>query len=147
MKLPGSQTAHTNVVNVLSIGSAVENLTVLKRIFRRSEWTMCPNSSWRLDSRKTIDSALAFLRNRRVPVVICECGAQRDTWKEALERLRLLPAPPFLVVTSRLADDRLWAEALNLGAYDVLSTPFDSTEVMRVISSAWLRWRGHETIP
>jgi len=36
-------------------------------------------------------------------------------------------------VTSRLADERLWAEALNLGAYDVLAKPFDSTEAMRVV--------------
>jgi FixJ family two-component response regulator len=52
-----------------------------------------------------------------------------------------MPAPPLLVVTSKNADDALWAEALNLGAYDVLSKPFDKTEVMRIISLAWLHWK------
>jgi len=55
-----------------------------------------------------------------------------------------LPDPPFLVVTSRLADDRLWAEALNLGAYDVLAKPFDKTEVNRIVRSAWLRWTNRK---
>jgi hypothetical protein len=35
-------------------------------------------------------------------------------------------------VTSRLADERLWAEALNLGAWDVLAKPFDADEVIRI---------------
>jgi DNA-binding NtrC family response regulator len=37
-----------------------------------------------------------------------------------------------------LADEHLWAEALNLGAYDVLAKPFDPTEVVRTLSQAWL---------
>jgi len=44
--------------------------------------------------------------------------------------------PPQLVVASRTADDRLWAEVLNIGGYDVLAQPFDSDEVSRVIAAA-----------
>jgi len=40
-------------------------------------------------------------------------------------------------VVSRLADERLWAEALNPGAYDMLLTPFEAEEVFRVIG--WRR--------
>ena len=43
---------------------------------------------------------------------------------------------PNLVVTSRLADDRLWAEVLNLGGWDVLSTPFEAAELIRVLFAA-----------
>jgi hypothetical protein len=32
------------------------------------------------------------------------------------------------------------AEALNVGAYDVLSKPFNRTEVIRIVSLAWLHW-------
>jgi DNA-binding response OmpR family regulator len=45
------------------------------------------------------------------------------------------------MVTSRLADERLWAEALNLGAYDVLAKPFDGREVIRILSLAWQHWQ------
>jgi DNA-binding NtrC family response regulator len=52
---------------------------------------------------------------------------------------------PALIVTCRLADERLWAEALNLGAYDVLAKPFDRDEVLRSVSLAWLNWhQNHE---
>jgi DNA-binding response OmpR family regulator len=44
-------------------------------------------------------------------------------------------------VTSRLADDRLWAEVLNIGGYDVLAKPFVPAEVFRTISLAWLNWK------
>ena len=42
-------------------------------------------------------------------------------------------------MASRFADDYLWVEALNLGAYDVLAKPFDITELTRSLSLAWLR--------
>jgi DNA-binding response OmpR family regulator len=35
-----------------------------------------------------------------------------------------------------LADDYLWSEALNLGAYDVLAKPFDVEEVVRTVDAA-----------
>ena len=49
---------------------------------------------------------------------------------------------PLLIVTARCADDQLWAEVLNLGGYDVLMKPFERTEVIRVISLAWLNWKN-----
>ena len=64
-----------------------------------------------------------------------------------LEQIALLAKPPYLVVTSRLADDYLWAEALNLGAYDVLPKPFETAEVERVLGSAWLHWNWHYGSP
>ena len=44
--------------------------------------------------------------------------------------------PPALIVTSRLADERRWAEALNLGAWDVLAKPLDRREVLRSVRAA-----------
>jgi hypothetical protein len=51
-----------------------------------------------------------------------------------------------VVVTSRLADKRLWAEALNLGCYDVLPQPFDSGELFRVLSQTWRNWHEENEI-
>jgi DNA-binding response OmpR family regulator len=42
-----------------------------------------------------------------------------------------LTDPPLLIVSSRLADEHLWAEALNLGVFDVLAKPFQSEEVLQ----------------
>jgi DNA-binding response OmpR family regulator len=51
---------------------------------------------------------------------------------------------PFFIVTSRLADERLWVEALNVGAYDVLVKPFHVAELKRVLESAWSEWRDRD---
>jgi hypothetical protein len=63
-------------------------------------------------------------------------------WPVVLQKIVRLPDPPLLIVTSRLADERLWAEALNLGAWDVLAKPLDRQEVSRVLNTVWLQWNG-----
>ena len=72
---------------------------------------------------------------------MCERDLGPANWRDLLERTQQLANPPFLIVTSRLADDHLWAEALNLGAYDVLAKPFYPCEVARVVNLACLRWQ------
>ena len=44
-----------------------------------------------------------------------------------------------VIVTDPNADVRFWAEALNLGAYDMLAQPFCETEVRRILSNACSR--------
>lgn len=73
--------------------------------------------------------------------MICERDLPDASWTDLLEQAAALPEPPYIIVTSRHADDRLWAEALNLGAYDVLAKPFDAGEVIRIVSLAWLHRR------
>jgi response regulator RpfG family c-di-GMP phosphodiesterase len=82
------------------------------------------------------------LKKHRIGIVICDCDSEPDSWREMLADLAALPDPPLLIVTSRLADERLWAEALNLGAWDVLAKPWDREEVKRTLDSAWLHWPG-----
>ena len=82
----------------------------------------------------------------RVPIVVCDANLFRATWQELLAQIGLFPEPPHLIVASRIADDYLWAEALNLGAYDVLGKPFDLTELTRSLSLAWLRTQREHRI-
>jgi len=69
-------------------------------------------------------------------VVVCERDLMPGSWLELLHYVQGRPNPPLLIVTSRLADDRLWAEALNLGAWDVLAKPLVVNEVVRSIEQA-----------
>jgi DNA-binding response OmpR family regulator len=64
------------------------------------------------------------------------------TWKDLYCALLALTAPPVFIVTSRLADERLWAEALNVGVYDVLAKPLETSEVNRSLSLAALHCPG-----
>ena len=141
MKKPPATAARcTRTIPVLCVDPSPEDHAALEDIFNNSPWSICPDSLWTLQISGSLKSAWRVLRAQQFPLVLCACDLQPGTWRELLDLLAFLPEPPFLIVTSRLADERLWAEALNLGAYDVLAKPFDRTEVTRVVSMAWMHW-------
>ena len=74
-------------------------------------------------------------------MTICDTEIADGNWQVLLANLQSRSHPPHLIVSSRLADERLWAEVLNLGGYDVLVQPFDCGEVLRVARMAWMAWR------
>ncbi|MBZ5624123.1 MAG: response regulator [Acidobacteriia bacterium] len=133
-KPPGLETAF-NVV--LSVSPNDEDCASLGRIFP---------SGWAVIASATVASALSVLREIPIPVAICDCDLAPGTWREILDHIAHLPDPPLLIVTSRLADERLWAEALNLGAWDVLAKPFDTNEVIRIVSVAWQHWQDRHSV-
>ena len=57
----------------------------------------------------------APLNNLRRGVVMCDAELPDGSWKTALNELASKAVPMPLIVASRLADDKLWAEVLNLG--------------------------------
>ena len=102
---------------------------------------------WKLHEAGSLESALKLLRQGVASVVITEKDLPVGNWKDVLGAVRHLSSSPLVVVSSVQADDRLWAEALNLGAYDVLTKPIDRMEAIRVFNSAWMRLGGPEPGP
>jgi len=135
-KQPAIETIPERAVTVLSVSPHQEDHSALRGIFGHSRWALYQAGH--------VASAVAILNEREIGVVLCDRDLQPGTWIDLLESLTLLPNAPPLIVTSRLADDRLWSEALNLGAYDVLAKPFDRRELARSVSLAWLHWRHRE---
>ena len=133
-------------VAVLLAGSADDHGR-LAQILAHSQWPLCPDARWRLKACPSLPCSVKVLKKSKIAIVLCDCDLGEGVWIQMLEELRRLPVEPFLIVTSRLADDHLWAEALNLGAYDVLAKPFDPNEVVRILSLACLRWRGRSGRP
>lgn len=102
------------------------------------------HSSWLLLKADSLSSAFFLLGKHDISVVLCERDLRPGAWTDLLDGICDIPRPPSLIVTSRLADDRLWAEALNLGAWDVLAKPFDRMEVLRSIKVAWQHWHDQD---
>jgi len=125
---------------ILSVSPLESDHLHLRDVFRRGDFSIVPTPSWTLHQEATLAGALCALSRGSVPVVLCEQDLKPGSWHTILDQASRMHAPPFVIVTSRLADERLWAEALNLGAYDVLAKPFDEDEVVRVVGSAWRRW-------
>ena len=131
-KQPGVASNPTGTLTVLSVSPLRGDHLSLQGIFDHSRWIM-------LTAHDRI-SAVSLLESHDIAVVLCEADVQRRTWVDMLESCRNVLRPPSLIVSSRLADERLWGEALNLGAWDVLAKPFNHIEVIRSVKSAWQHW-------
>ena len=99
-------------------------------------------SNWTHYVASDAAEAKQILRQTSFPVILCERELPDGNWKDLLVALAGIQSPPLLIVTSRLADEYLWAEVLNLGGYDVLAKPFNSVEFIQVMSMAWRRWKS-----
>lgn len=132
-----SNTSRADVITILSVSPYEEDHASLQGIFGHSRWTVLPAPNLAIGRA---------LLQCGVSVVVCERDLVTGTWVDLLNHVETVPRPPALIVTSRLADDRLWAEALNLGAYDVLAKPFDRTELLRSVRLAWEHWRRAATV-
>ena len=125
-------TGPTDVLKVLSLSPLEEDHASLQAIVGHSKWMLCKAAN--------LASARTLLEQHEIAVVVCERELHPGTYVDVLELMTGLPKTPALIVTSRLADDKLWSEALNLGAWDVLAKPFERTEVVRSVKSGWQHW-------
>lgn len=110
---------------VLSISAAAEDHAALRCILQQSSWDVV--------GAECCETAFRLLSADSIPIVIANDVLPDGDWRRVLTHTLSRPHPPKLIVASRLADDRLWAEVLNLGGYDLLAKPFDADEVRRVV--------------
>lgn len=89
-----------------------------------------------LDHAKSLQQARAQLQKEDYDVVLTEAALPDGNWLDVLHLVRESPKEPQVIVTDKQADARFWAEALNLGAYDLLAQPFHPPEVQRILSNA-----------
>lgn len=93
----------------------------------------------RLDHVNGIEHARARLRQEDYDVILTEAALPDGTWLDALLLARDCARDLEVIVTDPHADTRFWAEALNLGAYDLVPQPFYEPEVCRILSNACSR--------
>ena len=101
---------------------------LLQEIFQKSGWRLLEARDRRL--------ALRLLEHNPVHVVIAESELPNWGWKKILSDLRRLAHPPQLIVTSRTADDHLWAEVLQYRRIRRSAAALERDEVERVVAAA-----------
>ena len=114
---------------ILSISPFEEDHAALGRILHEMK------VPFRFTAARTCEEAAARLSREPFGTVVCEGSLPDGTWGDILNQI-CDAAETLLIVTSRLADEQLWAEVLNLGGYDVLAKPFRDQEVQYVLTSA-----------
>ena len=145
MNPSAERTNADSTISVLSVGPMAEDHTSLRNILESAGPAMGANFRWQVRASFTARGVIELVRASNIPIVVCENDLHPGAWREMLARLAELPNPPLVIIASRHADDYLWVEALNLGAYDVLAKPFEPREVTRTLILAWQRWttRSH----
>lgn len=126
-KLPATAPSN-NTITLLAVSPDKADCQSLKRILDKTRWTIHEASTYR--------EATRLIRESGPTLILCERDLPDGSWKDVFREAEVLRNPPPVVVASRQADERLWAEVLNLGGFDVLAKPFENMEVRRVMNMA-----------
>jgi DNA-binding response OmpR family regulator len=91
---------------------------------------------YRILAANTCRDAMKVLKRGGISIVVCEDKLPDGTWRDILDSVLSLTGRPILIVTSSCADERLWAEVLNLGGFDLVNKPFNRKELRHVLNIA-----------
>jgi hypothetical protein len=139
-------THSASVISVMSLSPFLEDHTALEHLFVSGGWDH--SRKWLLHASFTLEAAISALQKENLPIIIAESDLRSATWRDLPQQTSVLSDPPLVIVSSQLADEQLWAEALNLGAYNVLAKPFQSDECRHVLEAAWSSWTNrHGAVP
>src|SRR4051812_39248658 len=93
----------------------------------------------KVDHAGSLQHARTQLWRDEYDVILTEAALPDGSGQDALRWARECPQKLELIAPAPPADARLWAEALNLGAYDLIAQPFYEPEVRRILYNAC--WR------
>jgi DNA-binding NtrC family response regulator len=117
--------AETGRAAIVFVSASAEDAHALREIVDGDRWLVV--------NVPDLTGAQAVIDKLHPRLVVCDTEIEgRGSWRDLLIAQGAYPSFA-LIVVSRLADEALWAEALNLGGSDVLNKPFAVEEVERVI--------------
>lgn len=114
---------------VLVVSPVEKDQEFLTRVLRRTH---------RAYTAKSCRQAMDRLSSGGIAIVLCDRHLPDGSWLDILNRISTEVDPPLLIVAARMADERLWAEVINLGGFDVIAKPFEVHEVEHVVRTAWV---------
>ena len=137
---PASPTLHAGST-ILVCTPAPEVLGLIRSVLS--------GESRKIYETRTVREAFGTLSRDRIAAIICQDHLPDGTWQDLQSAVAIMPNPPNVLVLSDTVDEGLWPEVLNLGAYDVLVTPLDAAELLRLTGLACQnfdqRWRHEPT--
>jgi DNA-binding NtrC family response regulator len=92
-----------------------------------------------LDHVADLEHARRKLRQEPYPVILTDADLPDGIWSDVLDLAQHVSPSSRVIVTTRLADVRLWIDALGRGVFDLLAQPFYPKEVCRILANARAR--------
>jgi DNA-binding NtrC family response regulator len=103
------------------------------------------HTRWHLKVVYSVADAVDALATLPISVVLCDHELDDGDWLDLVCATdNMNPRPPTIVLSAN-RDDRLWADVLNSGGYDVLIRPLNAREVYSLVPMAWRTWRREAT--
>lgn len=125
----------SRVLDIVTISDNPTLSVYLAGLFHRSGWTTARTRS--------CEAGVAFLKDNRAAVAVCEENLPDGFWDDAATALNSIEDAPALVVL--VSDASLVHEVVAMGGFDVLVRPLREADVVWTIASAWHAWmKRHE---
>jgi DNA-binding NtrC family response regulator len=113
---------------ILVVSSDLENRRALNDILRKEGYdTVCASR---------VSDCLQPLQAQNISVIFCDRRLSDGTYRDIISASHAAGHPPRVVVTSRLADWDEYLDALHNGAFDLIASPCQPTEVLWAIVQA-----------
>ena len=124
-------------IPILVVSSEFENRCALSDLLdREGRRALCAS---------TVSECKELLACQQIDLVFCERTLTDGTYRDILVVARSLIRNVPLVVTSRLADWDEYLEALNDGAFDLIASPSQPADVVRVLNQVHCEDRMADT--
>lgn len=88
------------------------------------------------ETAEDLRQARARLLQDEYQLIVAEAALADGNWLNVLHLVRECPYEAQVILASTDVDPGLWADAMNLGVYDVLAQPWYEPEVRRIVSNA-----------
>ena len=116
------------IQKVLAIEASYDDLSRIQQ---------CLGAEGQVHAAATLDEGLRWLQAEQAFSIVLDVeGSQLPL--EVIHQLQAAAPAARVILLSRLADERLWIEALEAGAYDLLRQPLGGMEAAGVVRSALL---------
>jgi DNA-binding response OmpR family regulator len=100
--------------------------------------TLAASAQIQIHSASTLGNAKARLQATKARVMLTDVMFERGGWEDAVRMAARLSFRAALVLVSPFADQRLWIDALECGAYDLILEPFHAEELSWILENAHL---------
>jgi len=123
---------------ILVVSPELEHRRALTAVLQREGWdTLCASK---------VSDVEEVLARTNVNLVFCDRRLSDGSYRDVLAVTRPLNRNVRVVVTSRLADWDEYLEALHHGAFDLIASPCQPTDVVWAIIQAKREENGHAAL-
>ena len=126
--------ARQKVPRILAIVPKRANQRLLEAISQEAGWAL------------TLSETPPVISSRRQadvpPIIIYDRDLSPYRWSDVVGILTKTSPRPYVILLSPNADTNLWDELQRVGGSDILRTPVNRDNVLRVVKRAWLLWHN-----